>query len=522
MRKAIIIGGGPAGLTAAYELLTHTDIKPIIIEQSEYVGGLSKTVNYKGNRIDIGGHRFFSKSDKVINWWLNILPIDEKSVEQLKSIKYHNQEHKIDKGIIKSHSGSGDNVMLLRSRASSIYHRNKFFAYPLKLSFETLRKLGFLRSLLIILSYLYARFFPVKPEVTLEDFLINRFGKNLYRTFFKDYTEKVWGIPPNNLPSEWGKQRIKGVSLKKVIIDSISRIFSSKKRKWDSSTEASLIEHFLYPKFGPGQLWEEVAKRITNSGGQIIYNHKVEQINVDNKKIVSVETISNNEKAEIWEGDYFFSSMPVHELINSLGQEKVPIDIQEVNKGLLYRDFITVGLLVNAINIKSEEGHLPKDNWIYIQDENVKLGRLQIFNNWSPYMVSNEKNIWLGLEYFCNEGDILWTMSDKDFIQFAIKELSSINIINEHSVLDSTILREKKAYPSYFGSYDQFEKVKEYLKEFSNLYPIGRNGMHKYNNTDHSMLTAIASVENIVSGVPDKETIWQINTEDDYHEVKKN
>ncbi len=411
--------------------------------------------------------------------------------------------------------------MLLRSRVSSIYHRNKFFSYPLKLSLETLWKLGLIRSLSIIISYLYARLLPIKPELTLEDFLINRFGKNLYRTFFKDYTEKVWGIPPSNLPSEWGKQRIKGVSLKKVVVDSLSKLFSTKKKKWDSSTETSLIEHFLYPKFGPGQLWEKVAAKVKEAGGEIHYDLKVTRINVDSKNITSVETIDNAGETRIWEGDYFFSSMSVRDLINSLDKKNLPSGIAEINNGLLYRDFITVGLLVDSIKIKSKEGHLPKDNWIYIQDEKVKLGRLQIFNNWSPYMVNDQQKVWLGLEYFCNKGDELWNLSDNEFIQFAIEELSSIGIIDKNTVLDSTILREEKAYPSYFGTYNQFSEIKDYLKEFINLYPIGRNGMHKYNNTDHSMLTAIASVENIVSGYPDKEAIWQINTEEEYHEDSK-
>jgi protoporphyrinogen oxidase len=520
MRRAIIIGGGPAGLTAAYELLKNTDIKPIIIERSAYVGGLSKTVNYKDNLIDIGGHRFFSKSDRVINWWLDILPIEKESADQLNVIKYQNKEYGFKKGAVKDQSGTGDNVMLLRSRVSSIYHRNKFFSYPLTLSFETLKNLGLTRSLSIIISYIRSQLFPVKPEVTLEDFLINRFGKNLYKTFFKDYTEKVWGISPGNLPSEWGKQRIKGVSLKKVLVDALSKIFSSKKKKWDSSTETSLIEHFLYPKFGPGHLWEQVAAKVKAAGGEIHHQLTVTRINIQHKHITSVETKNQEGLTEVWEADYFFSSMPVKELINAFDKELVPQHILEISNGLLYRDFITVGLLVDSLKIKTKEGHLPKDNWIYIQDDTVKIGRLQIFNNWSPYMVKDLNKVWLGLEYFCNKGDELWNKTDAELIQFAIHELTKIGIIEKHAVTDSTILREEKAYPSYFGSYNQFSEIKNYLKEFANLYPIGRNGMHKYNNTDHSMLTAIASVENIISGFPDKESIWQINTEEDYHESK--
>lgn len=520
MRKAIIIGGGPAGLTAAYELIKHTDIKPIIIEQTQYVGGLSKTVNYKGNRIDIGGHRFFSKSDKVIEWWLTILPIEETNAKEFYSLKYHNQSHNVASNIIQENTGKGDKVFLLRNRLSSIYHRNNFFPYPLKFSIEILQKLGFIRSVYIIGSYLIARISPINPEKSLEDFLINRFGKELYLTFFKDYTEKVWGIQPKELPAEWGKQRIKGVSLKKVIKESLTTLFFKKKKNWSKSTETSLIEQFLYPKFGPGQLWEEVAAKIVEGGGEIHYHQKVDKINITGKSVVSIETTDKLGNNLVWDGDYFFSSMPVKELVSGINNITIPPEIVAISNGLLYRDFITVGLLVTEVNIKGQQKILPKDNWIYIQDSSVKLGRLQIFNNWSPHLVNNQNQIWLGLEYFCDKGDKLWCMEDTEFIQFAINELSRTGMITKDSVVDYTILREEKAYPSYFGTYNQFCVIKDYLKEFSNLYPIGRNGMHKYNNTDHSMLTAIASVENIITGSPDKESIWQINTEEDYHESK--
>lgn len=522
MRKAIIIGGGPAGLTAAFELIKHTDIKPIIIEQSTYAGGLSKTVNYKGNRIDIGGHRFFSKSNRIIQWWLNILPIQEEDSKNLHGLTYHNQFFELTNSTIGTNIGNGDKVMLLRNRASSIYHRNNFFAYPLKLSFETLKKLGFFRSFKIISSYLYARLTPRNPEVTLEDFLINRFGKELYQTFFKDYTEKVWGIDPNALPAEWGKQRIKGVSLKKVIKEALKKILRLDKKVWDKSTESSLIEYFLYPKFGPGQLWEEVAEKIKTAGGEIHYATKVEKINATEKIIVSVETQDTSGNKKIWEGDYFFSSMPVKELLNNISGKEVSRKIYEISNGLQYRDFITVGLLVDFVHIKGKNEKFPADNWVYIQDSKVKIGRLQIFNNWSPYLVSNPNHVWLGLEYFCSIGDKLWSKTDQEFIDFAINELCLIKIINKEAILDATILREEKAYPSYFGTYNQFDLVKDYLKSLENLYPVGRNGMHKYNNTDHSMLTAIASVENIIHGIPDKEAIWQINTEEEYHESAKN
>lgn len=520
-RKAIIIGGGPAGLTAAYELLKQSDIKPVIIEQSSYVGGLSKTVNYKGNRIDIGGHRFFSKSDKVIEWWLNILPINIEDAEKVNKIIYQNKAHIIDKNIIEKHISSGEKIMLLRNRSSSIYHRKKFFPYPLRFSVNTFSKLGIIRGVQIIFSYLYAKLFPVNPEITLEDFFINRFGKTLYRTFFKDYTEKVWGVEPKDLSSEWGKQRVKGVSLRKIFIDALRKLFLFKNKSFHSKTETSLIEHFLYPKLGPGQLWEEVASKIIDLGGEIHYDTRVTKINHDKNKISSVETLDVFGNIRVWEGDYFFSTMPVKDFIHALGSS-VPRPVIEISQGLMYRDFITVGVLVDKKDFHLNEQYITKDNWIYIQDEKVKLGRIQIFNNWSPYLVSAADKMWLGLEYFCNEGDSLWNMSDADFINFSITELYKIGILEKGTpIVDATMLREIKAYPSYFGSFNQFSIIKDYLMHISNLYPIGRNGMHKYNNSDHSMLTAMASVDHILTGFPDKAAIWQINTEDEYQEIKK-
>lgn len=521
MRKAIIIGAGPAGLTAAYELLKRTDIKPVIVEQSVYAGGLAKTVNYKGNRIDIGGHRFFSKSDRVIEWWLNILPVEKNETDQSLDITYQNKTHHVPEGIIKNNMADGDKVMLVRSRLSRIYFKKQFFPYPIKLSAGTLRKLGWWNTVKIGYSYIRSRISPVLPEVSLEDFFINRFGSELYDTFFKDYTEKVWGISCKEISAEWGKQRIKGLSVSKAVGHAVKSIFGRAKDIRQRNTETSLIEQFLYPKYGPGQMWEEVAARIVAMGGEIHYNHKADSIIAGDNKIVAVKTINKiTGEAVRWDCDYCFSTMPVKDFINGINNE-VAKEVTSVNDGLLYRDFIIVGLLVNELKVKDVSGaSIIKDNWIYIQEKEVKMGRLQVFNNWSPFMVNDAGKVWLGLEYFCNVGDELWSKDDEAFIQFAIDELDMIGIINKADVADATILREEKAYPSYYGSYGQFDVLKNYLKQFDNLFPIGRNGMHKYNNSDHSMLTAMTAVDNIVNGITDNENIWQINTEEDYHEEK--
>ena len=500
-KTAIIIGAGPAGLTAAYELLTRTDIKPIILEANpNYVGGLSKTFNYKDNRIDIGGHRFFSKSDRVMQWWLSILP-KEKSTPSADPEKT-------------------DQVMLVRGRLSRIYFNKNFFPYPITLSLDVLRKLGPLAVFRIGFTYIYRRLFPIKPEKNLEDFFLNRFGDELYKTFFRSYTEKVWGLPCREISAEWGAQRIKGLSIYKVISHAISKLIPKNKDLSQKQTETSLIEQFLYPKFGPGLMWETVAKIIQERGGEIHMGEHVTGLEVNGKRIVSVSTEGINGKQN-YSADYVFSTMPVKELISSI-KDSVPQKVQATANGLQYRDFITVGLLLKKLAIQdpaSPENRIS-DNWIYIHDPDVLVGRLQIFNNWSPYMPNNPDYIWLGMEYFCNEGDELWEKKDDEFIKFAIDELQSIDIIDKNEVLDSTIIRMPKTYPAYFGTYPQFNVIKDFTDKFENLFLIGRNGMHKYNNQDHSMLTAITAVNNIISGEKSKENIWNINTEGEYHEEK--
>jgi protoporphyrinogen oxidase len=519
-KTAIIIGAGPAGLTAAYELLHKTDIKPIILEKTGDIGGLSKTVNYKGNRIDIGGHRFFSKSDKVMDWWLNILQLEKKEGDGL-TLQYHNQSTSIDPSKYQSTDPDNEKVMMVRNRVSRIYYLKKFFTYPITLSIDTVRKLGLPKIFRIFFSYSYSRLFPRKEEKTLEDFLINRFGKNLYNTFFKDYTEKVWGVPCNQIPAEWGAQRIKELSITKAVMHAIRKRFSSSKKENISQkgTETTLIQRFLYPKYGPGQLWEEVARIIVEKGGEIHYHMDVTHVNTNDYTVTSIEAVnSKNNIAQTFPGDYFFSTMPVKELVAGI-DKNVPAEVAAIASALQYRDFITVGLLLKKLKPvnPSRADHLIEDNWIYIQEKEVKVGRVQIFNNWSPFMVKDTDTVWVGLEYFCNKEDTFWQLTDEEIIKVAIDELIKIELVNREDVLDHTVIRMEKTYPAYFGVYDRFSLIREYTDRFANLFLIGRNGMHKYNNADHSMLTAMTAVANIINNDNGKENIWDINTEQDYN-----
>jgi len=526
-KTALIIGAGPAGLTAAYELVNKTDILPIIIEQSNDIGGISKTVVYKNNRIDIGGHRFFSKSDRVMDWWLNILPLQRaEGREDIKvDITYHGKNTSVNLTEEGPNPEQTDRVFLIRNRLSRIFYLRKFFDYPVTLNLNTIRNLGFFRLLRIAYSYFIIKIFPVRSVNSLEEFFISRFGRELYLTFFKDYTEKVWGVPCNHIAADWGAQRIKQLSVTRALLHAIKAFFPKQKSLSQKSTDTSLIERFMYPKYGPGQLWETVADIVKAKGGQIIKNSEVVTLVSAGNKIESVTYIDKRTKEAITlTGDYFFSTMPVKNLINAMGEE-VPAEVKSVSDGLMYRDFITVGLLLNKLKIKNEgknkeNGELIPDNWIYIQERDVKLGRLQVFNNWSPYLVADKSKAWIGLEYFCNEGDELWSKSDSEFIKFAIDELHKIDIIDKNDVVDSTIIRMPKTYPAYFGTYTNFETVKIFTNKYENLFLIGRNGMHKYNNQDHSMLTAMTAVENIINNEKSKENIWAINTEESYHEKK--
>jgi len=522
--RAIIIGAGPAGLTAAYELLTRTGVKPIVLEKGTCMGGISRTVNYKGNRMDIGGHRFFSKSDRVMQWWLQMLPLQASEVGPA-AIKYHRMERAIEPSSTGPDPAGADTVMLLRSRKSRIYYLRRFFDYPISLSKDTLLKLGLWRTFKIGVSYVKSAVFPIKNEGTLEQFFINRFGRELYGTFFKSYTEKVWGVPCNRISAEWGAQRIKGLSVWSTLMHAARKLFKSSSSGGDigqKGTETSLIEQFLYPKLGPGQMWEEVARHVIEMGGEIHTDCRAVRLITEGWQVKALETINSAGDPQCFEGDYFFSTAPVQEIMRSFDVAP-PKNVLEVSDGLVYRDFITVGLLLRSLKINDETPQgkqLIRDNWIYIQEPDVQLGRLQVFNNWSPFMVADSANVWLGLEYFCNQSDEIWNLSDERMVALATEELSKIGIIDASEVLDATVLRMEKTYPAYFGTYGRFDEIREHVDRYTNLFLIGRNGMHRYNNQDHSMLTAMMAVDDIIAGKTDKSGLWEVNTEMDYHEEK--
>ena len=524
-QTAIIIGAGPAGLTAALELIRHTAIKPILIEMLDDVGGISRTINHHGNRMDLGGHRFFSKSDWVMNWWQEILPLAASGTDTQIELSYQNQKRTFDLPKTAPIQVM-QKCLLIRNRLSRIYFLRKFFDYPIKLNFNTLSNLGVLRILKIGCSYVYIRLFPRHPEQNLADFIINRFGNSLYLTFFKHYTEKVWGVPCEYINSDWGAQRIKGLSISKAVWHALTKMLTPQSISNRKLTATSLIERFLYPALGPGQLWQEVAAQISAGGGEIIYHHQVLELKIHGNQISTVTCLNlRNQQTQTLVSDYVLSTMPVKELIASLGRN-VPEAVQQIAQALPYRDFITVGLLLkrmqsNAQAHSENANGMPPDNWIYIQEQDVKVGRLQVFNNWSPYLVEDPETIWLGLEYFCSEGDALWSLTDAELADLAVQELVQLSLLeSKELLLDQIVIRVPKAYPAYFGAYQQFNVIREYVDCFENLFLIGRNGMHRYNNQDHSMLTAHLAVQNIIDHRFDKANLWAVNIDDDYHEQK--
>ncbi len=513
MKTAIIIGAGPAGLTAAYKMLKETDISPVIYEKTQVIGGISQTREYKNNRIDLGGHRFFTKNKDVMNLWEELMPLQGKP-------------SKDDLLLNRSREFSGiadpeteEEVFLLRNRVSRIFYLNKFFDYPISLKLNTFVNMGFFRTLKAGFGYLKSTIIKRK-EKSLEDFYINRFGKPLYQMFFEDYTEKLWGRHPSEISAEWGAQRVKGLSLFKAIISALKKPFVKKSEK----VETSLIESFYYPKKGPGQMYEKMAREIIAMGGKIYLGADIVEITQHNFMIDSVIFEIDKVKTQV-SADYYLSSMPIKDLVGRMND--VPKNVVEVAKGLPYRDFITVGLLLKDIKLNNKTkirtfNNIVPDCWIYVQERNVKLGRIQIFNNWSPYMVDDfEHNVWVGLEYFANENDDLWKMEEKKFIDFAIDELVTIGIIEKEDVIDAFRIKIEKAYPAYFDTYQDFSVVKEYLQKYENLICIGRNGQHRYNNMDHSMLTAMEAVKVIVDPSLDRLAVWEVNTEKEYHESQK-
>ncbi len=515
MEKVVIIGAGPAGLSCAYHLLkSKKKFEVIILEQDSFVGGISKTVIYHGNRMDLGGHRFFSKNNYINDLWKNILPPQNKPSfdELLLNIKK-------DFPGVGSDPEKDKKVFLKRNRVSRIYYHKKFFDYPVNLSFKTIKNLGFKDTMVSFFSYLKS-IIKKLPENSLENFYINRFGKKLYEIFFRDYTEKLWGISPKKIDSSWGNQRVKGISIKEIVIDYFKRLFKLKNAK----KETSLIESFYYPKYGPGQMYEEMANRIKDMNGIIKLNSQVIKIKQKDNKIYSVVYKENNVIKTI-KVDYLISSIPIKDLISDMNN--VCLDIKRISSTLPYRDFITIGLILDKLKIKNDSkiktlNNLIPDTWIYVQTKEVKLGRIQVFNNWSPYLVRDKNTISLGLEYFCHENDSFWNMKDSSLKEYAKEELIKMGIIDKtSSIFDYHVERVKKAYPAYFGSYKYFDKLKNYLNNISNLYCIGRNGMHRYNNMDHSIESGIVCANNIINNIKDKENIWSVNTDNNYQEEDK-
>ena len=503
---AVVIGAGPAGLSAAAKLVELSgEWQVVVLEASDFIGGISRTAVHNGCRIDIGGHRFFSKSQEVNDFWHRLLPIQgHPSWDDVFLARPCRTE---PDGPDPERT---DRVLLRRRRVSRIYYLRHFFNYPISLSFATILAMGLGRTWKAGWSYLRSVFFK-RPEKSLEDFYVNRFGRVLYSMFFEGYTEKIWGIHPSHISPEWGAQRVKGLSLWKALLN----VFIPKGR----TRETSLIEEFVYPKFGPGQLWETLADDLRRKGVDIRLNAPVTKLTVANGRITGV--VSNGETIPC---DAVFSSMPIKDLVAALPD--VPDDVADIAAKLPYRDFITVGLKVERLAIRNEtklqtvNGLIP-DTWIYVQERGVRLGRIQVFNNWSPYMVDDPAHhVWIGLEYFCSEGDALWSMDDDAFVEMAARELRQIGVLSpDTEILDSVRLRVKKAYPAYFGSYARFDRVRRHLDGFANLYCIGRNGQHRYNNMDHSMMCGFEAARALV-GDSDKAAVWNVNTDGSYHESK--
>ena len=506
-KTVLIIGAGPAGLTAALELLRCSQCKVVVFEALDDVGGISRTIEHNGNRMDIGGHRFFSKSDWVMGWWRELMPVAPEKAGDGTSVVPDADRH-----------------MLIRNRLSRIYFLRKFFDYPISLSLATMTKLGPWRILTIGMSYLRARLFRRIPERNLEDFFINRFGSVLYRIFFKDYTEKVWGVPCREISAEWGAQRIKGLSVTKAIWHALRKLARPPAAGVEQkAVSTSLIERFLYPKHGPGQMWQCVAEEIRRRGGLIHMNQRVLRVHRDGTRITGLDTQGRDGEIRSWNGDWCISTMAIRDLVQAM-EPAPPDDVVAVANGLMYRDFITMGVLLRKLQPTRDSRpplNLLPDTWIYIQEPDVKIGRLQIFNNWSPALVHDKTTVWMGLEYFCQEGDELWRMSDEEFSRFAIDELARIDLIDPADVMDWKVVRVAKAYPAYFGSYERFPVIRRFVDEFDNLFLVGRNGMHRYNNQDHSMITAKLAVEAILGESSSKAAIWNVNVDDEYHEEQQ-
>ena len=504
-RVALIIGAGAAGMSAAYFLAEKSDIKPIVIEAESRIGGLAKTLDFEGIKSDIGPHRFFTKSESVMSLWSQVLSLQgENALDDNilnRSINFKNGT---------ANPETRDKVFLRRRRFSRIYYMNKFFDYPVKMNLRTIFNMGLWRTAVAGLSYIKSCLIKRK-EHNLEDFMINRFGRVLYEMFFEFYTKKVWGRHPQSISKEWGEQRIKGLSLLKTLINKISK-----------NKETSLIEEYFYPKYGAGQMWDEMASTVLEKGGEIHLGAKVIGINIENDRIVSIK-VQNEKGVYDYFGDYIISSMPVKELI--CGMNNVPDNIKEIAEGLPYRDYQLISFKVKDFNLKNNTdwktiNNICPDSWIYVQDREVNVGRIYIPKNFSPYLSKNPEDIFICMEYFCDKGDNLWEMTDNEIFDFGIEELIKINALkSKEDVLKSYRYKVEKAYPAYFDTYADFGTVKNYVNSIQNLYLIGRNGQHKYNNMDHSTLSGMESAKIIIEN-GDKTKLWEVNAEQSYQETK--
>jgi protoporphyrinogen oxidase len=471
--STVIAGAGPAGLTAAYELTRHQHRCVVLEADPQMVGGISRTDQYKGYRFDIGGHRFFSKSAEVNRIWRDIL---------------------------------GDQL-LTRSRMSRIYYDRKFFHYPLK-AVDALVKLGPIRSTQIILSYLKARWRPISPERSLEDWVVNRFGRKLFEIFFKTYTEKVWGMPTSEISADWAAQRIKGLSLFKAVWNALFGGLAKRTRSGDQIIK-TLIDSFHYPRLGPGQMWESAKDLVVAAGSAVHLDRRVERIEHDGSAVTAFIARDGSGRTTRYLGDHFISTLPIRSLIKALSPSP-PAEVVAAATALKYRDFLTVVLIV-------DQPEAFPDNWIYIHAPEVRVGRIQNFKNWSPEMVPDPSKSSLGLEYFCFEGDDLWSMPDQELIALGRREIDAIGLVPASQVVDGCVVRMPKAYPVYDDLYqDHLAVIRRWLRNLGNLELAGRNGMHKYNNQDHSMMTAVLAARNIL-GLGRFDT-WKVNTDAEYHE----